>query len=190
MDSWKQVRWAEAGQIADVMNIPRDAVQDSAASPQQAFDMLRKRGETQLALRFLAHALPRLEAVAWAAQLLDQWSANASLTSPRRQALDHSLRWLGEPADEYRRAALEAADQAPEDSPERLLGYAVFMSGGSISQPDLPAIQPPQQVCAQLASAAVLVAAYRTDSPAAALDAACALGEKIAANGVQGAVPS
>jgi alpha-D-ribose 1-methylphosphonate 5-triphosphate synthase subunit PhnI len=138
-----------------------------------------------VAVRYLGHALPRLEAVAWAANLLQGWSRTVDPGLPERQALDCVMRWLEEPTDEYRRAAHEAAERASDKSAERLLGFAVFMSGGSISQADLPAVQPAQQVCGALASSAVLVAAYRTEDPKAALASACDVGEKVAELGVK-----
>lgn len=181
MAGWTQVKWTEARQIGELMNRPE--LGDPEASPEAAYRKLRTEGDLDTAVRYLAHALPRAETIAWAARLLDERSRTTELTVPERQALDRTVRWLEEPTDEYRRAAFEAAALAPEDSPERLLASAVFLSGGSISEPDLPPVQPQPQVCGQLAGTAVLTAAYRSPAPETALAAACDLGDKIAAEG-------
>lgn len=185
MAGWDQVKWTQARQVADQMKLDPASLDDPGADPKSGYLKLRNDSKVDVAVRYLGHALPRLEAVAWAAKLLRGWSRTADPGLPERQALDCVMRWLEEPTDEYRRAAQEAAERAGDKSAERLLGYAVFMSGGSISQPDLPAVQPAQQVCGALASSAVLVAAYRTDDPKAALASACDVGEKVAELGVK-----
>jgi hypothetical protein len=166
------------------MELDVSAVDQPDADPQAGYRKLRERGDMPVALRYLGHALPRFEAVAWAAHMLQLWSQNVA--ADERQALDCVQRWLEDPTEEYRRAAHEAGERARDGSPERLLADAVFMSGGSISEQDLPPVQPPQQVCGALAGSAVLVAAYRTADAKAALAAACDAGEKVAANGVKG----
>jgi len=186
MGTWTKVKWTQAGQIAEL--IERPGIADLEASPETGYRQLRTQGDLGTAVRYLAHALPRVEAIAWAAQLLDERSRATKLLVTERQSLDRTIRWLEQPTDEYRRAAFEAAGHAPEDSPERLLAYAVFMSGGSISEPDLPAVQPQQHVCGQLAAAAVLTAAYRSPAPDAALSAACDLGDRIASDGAKAPV--
>jgi len=182
MAGWSQVKWTQAGQIADLIGNP-SGIDDRDASPEAGYRQLRSRGDLNRAIRYIAHALPRFEAVAWAASLLDERSRSTPLDARERQALDHAIRWVEEPTDEYRRATFEAGEGTSEDSPERLLASAVFMSGGSISEVDLPPVQPSQQICGQLAAAAVMIAAYRSSDPAAALAAACDLGDKVAAEG-------
>jgi len=186
MGTWTKVKWTQAGQIAEL--IGRPGIGESEASPETGYRQLRDQGDLDTAVRYLAHALPRVEAIAWAAQLLDERSRTSKLLATERQSLDRTIRWLEQPTDEYRRAAFEAAGQAPEDSPERLLACAVFMSGGSISEPDLPAVQPQQHVCGQLAAAAVLTAAYRSPEADTALAAACDLGDRIASEGAKAPV--
>lgn len=185
MAGWDQVKWTQARQVAELMDLDHSQFQDPEGDPESAYRQLREAGDTSVAIRYLGHALPRFEAVAWAAHLLDLWSRSAPPELAERQALDCAIRWIEEPSEEYRRAAHEAAERAGDDSPQRLLAYAVFMSGGSISQPDLPAVQPPQQVCGALAAAAILAGAYRSAIPADALATACDAGEKVAALGAK-----
>lgn len=185
MAGWDQVKWTQARQVADLMKLDISTLRNPDADPESGYRELRERDETSVAIRYIGHALPRFEAVAWAAHLLRGWSDSANLGVAERQALDSTMRWLEEPTDEYRRAALQAAEAADGNSAEQLLGYAVFMSGGSISEPDLPAVQPPPEVCGRLAVSAILVSAYRTANPPDALAAACEAGEKVASLGAK-----
>jgi hypothetical protein len=181
---WDQVKWTKARQVADLMKLDASFLEDPKSDPETGYRKLREK-DLAVAVRYLGFALPRLEAVSWAAHLLDGWSRSKPPCEAQRQALDSVCRWLEEPTDEYRRAAHEAGERARADSPERMLADAVFMSGGSISQPDLPAVQPPQHACGGFAAVAVLAGAYGTPSPADALAAACDVGEKVAALGVK-----
>ena len=185
MAGWDQVKWTEARQVADLMKLDPSFLDVPEAHPEVGYLKLRGLGEMGAAVRYLAYALPRFEAVAWAAHLLHHWSRSSTLGVSQRQALDCVQRWLEEPNEDYRRAAHEAGENVASNSAERLLTDAVFMSGGSISEPDLPAVQPAQHVCGALAASAVLAAAYRTADPKAALAAACDAGEKVAAGGAK-----
>ena len=185
MAGWDQVKWTQARQVADLMKLDARALDDPEADPESGYRKLRERGDLDVAILYLGHALPRSEAVAWAAHLLKGWPRPAASGVPEQQALDSAIRWLEEPNEDYRRAAQEAADRAADDSAEALLARAVFMSGGSISEPDLPPVQPPQQICGRLAASAVLIAAYRTPTPKDALTAACDAGEKVASLGMK-----
>ena len=186
MTAWTQVKWTQARQVAGLMELDPSVLENPDADPEAEYRRLRERNETSVAVRYIGHALPRFEAVAWAAHLLHDWSRTLELGVAEQQALDSVQRWVGEQTEEYRRAAHEAGEKAARHSPEQLLAWAVFMSGGSISEPDLPAVQPPQHVCGRLAASAVLLAANRTADPNAALAAACDAGERVAAKGVEG----
>lgn len=183
MAGWDQVKWTEARQVADLMKLDASFLEDPRADPETGYRKLRDLGETGSAVRYIGYALPRFEAVAWAAHMIDQWTRASAPGVSERQALDCVQRWLEEPNEEYRRAAHEAGESVTSNSAERLLTDAVFMSGGSISEPDLPPVQPPQHVCGALAASAVLACAYGTANPKAALAAACDAGEKVAAGG-------
>ena len=185
MAGWSHVKWTRATQVGDLMALDLSWLEDAEASPETAFRKLRERGELGVAVNYLGHALPRLEAVAWATRLVGQWSRARDAGAEERQALDSVERWLDEPTEDYRRAAHDAARRAPDGSAEGILAYAAFMSGGSISEPDLPPVQPPPEVCGGLAASAVTIAAYRSASPEEALGKACDVGDEIAGEGVK-----
>lgn len=185
MDKWSKVKWTEARQIAEAMDTDAAALPDEGVDPRSYYVSLKKGGELDRALSYLGHALPRYEAVAWAAHSIRSMRSPSQPMPLDRQALDRTLQWVEEPTDEYRRAAYQAAEAASRDSPERLLAIAAYMSGGSIAPPDLPPVNPPQEVCGRIAATAVLVAAHRSGDATAALAAALENGEKVAAKGVE-----
>lgn len=186
---WNQVRWTQAHQIASLMDVDEAELPEEGVAPVAHYQALRAGGDRLTAVSFLGHALPRFEALAWAARVLDEQAAALTLARADRQALEHALRWLGEPNDWTRRAAMDAADAAGERSPERMLATGVFFSGGSISQPDLPPVMPPPELAGRFAAIAVTLAAARVEDGTAVLDRALDLGERVAADGMQVLAP-
>lgn len=188
MSEWNAVKFAEARQVAELMG--SEILPEADRTAPGHYDGLRSEGRHEEALLFIGHALPRLEVVTWAARLLEAESHRRPLDMADRQALDHALRWLGDSDDATRRAAYEAALEADERAPERLLGFAVFFSGGSVSLVDLPPVLPPPEACARCATGAVLLAAHRCEDSAAFIADALAAAEAIAAHGLDALQPA
>ena len=183
--AWRQVSWTEAQQVAALMGVDPDAAPAPGIAPDEHHRGLRDRGDRQAAVGFVAHALPRYEALAWAACVLDEQAATRTLSRADGQALDHVLRWLGEPNDLTRRAAMDAAEAAGARAPERMLATGVFFSGGSIADPDMPAVAPAPELAGRFAAIAVTLAAARTEDGDALLDRALDLAERVASDGLQ-----
>lgn len=190
MGDWTAVKLTGARQVAALMGVEKAALPGEEVTATDHFAALRAGGANADALGFIVHALPRLEAVAWAARLLDEESRGRTLAVEDRQALDRSLRWLDEADEPTRRAAYDAALDADERAPERLLGFAVFFSGGSISLPDMPPVLPPPEACARCAAGAVMLAAHRSGDPKALIARALALAEAIAESGLSALEPA
>jgi hypothetical protein len=182
---WSEVRWTEACQITELMGHDEADWPAPGVEPRAHFLALREAGARAEAAAFLGHALQRLEALAWACRILEQEAAGRALPLRDRQALDHALRWLGEPTDEHRRAAYEAAEAARDSAPERVLATAVFLSGGSLSLPDLPPVPPPPELAGRVAGVAVVMAAARSERRDEVLDRALDIGDKIAKIGAR-----
>jgi hypothetical protein len=182
---WNQVRWTEAHQIASLIGVDADDAPAEGVSPEEHYRALREAGDFGGAVTFLGVALPRLEALAWAGRVLEDDAAGRELKHADRQALDHALRWLGDPSEHARRASRDAAEAADERSPERLLALGVFFSGGTIADPEFQPVPPAPEVAGKLAAAAIVVAATRDPKTAqASLERALALGERVAADGI------
>jgi len=114
------------------------------------------------AVRFLAHALPKREAVWWA-WMCARRTAGESAPAPVRAALDATEKWIAHPGESQRRAAKAAADAAGLDCPAGCAGLAAFFSGGSLAPPEAPPVPPGEFLTAKAVSGAVVFAAVATE---------------------------
>ncbi len=183
-DTWTAVRLTEARQVAALMGLDRDDQPAPDVSVRRHFDVLRNGGQRFAALDYLGHALPRLEAIAWAARIVADAAAGEPPPPRARQALDVALRWLEEPSELHRRAAGDAAEAIPRPVAERLLASAVFYSGGSIAAAGAAPVMPPEHIAARYAVGAIRAVVHRDHDPAEALTRALTLGERIAEQGL------
>jgi hypothetical protein len=114
------------------------------------------------AVYFVAHLLPKREAVWWG--ILCAWHRARPQPAPEvGDALEAALRWVREPSEEHRRAAQGPGEKAGPATPAGALALAAFWSGGSLSRPDLPAVPPPDTLTHTAVAAAVLTAAAHGD---------------------------
>jgi hypothetical protein len=109
------------------------------------------------AIQFLAHYLPKRQAVFWAMSCTRQ---SAVETTPAAEAaLKSAEAWIAEPNEDNRQAALAAANDADTSTPAGATALAAYYSDG------LPATQDPKMnakayfMTAKLAGGAVLLAA-------------------------------
>lgn len=184
MQPWTKTNWTDAQQILEFADPKAHRKPDPAAigtQPHLFVGQLISAGKLSEAVQFIGHALPRYESIVWAAQSMLA-GTHADRADP---AVNAVLRWIDDPCDELRREAYDKAMQA-EDSPASLLGQAVFLSGGSISLPDLPPVLPPPDVCAKCTVAAVTIDADRHEDWRGSLRRAVDIGAGIASNGVGG----
>jgi hypothetical protein len=115
------------------------------------------------AIVFLAHLLPRREAVWWARQCVIAILGAAAEADPATRAADA---WVRAPEEETRRAALEIAAAGDESRAETWLARAAALSGGSRTAPDQEPRPPQPSACAQAANAAIILAIVAGDRPA------------------------
>lgn len=182
MVRWTRVKWTEAQQVTEQLDWPAEDA--ASAQPEAYFESLRAAGRLQDAASFLAQALPRHEAVAWAARSVRDLGAGDK--AGEADALKAALLWVQDPSESRRRAAWNASEQAPDDSPERFAALAAFFSGGSIAPEDCAPVPAPRDTAARFAAAAVLLAAVRSGDQVAGLGRALDAGDSLAASGVQG----
>jgi hypothetical protein len=110
------------------------------------------------AVRFLAHALPKREAVWWA-WICAKRSAGENPKPAIRAALDATEQWIAQPTEAHRRAAKAAADEAGMGVAAGCAGLAAFFSGGSLAPPEAPPVPPGEYLTAKAVSGAVIFAA-------------------------------
>ncbi len=133
-------------------------------------DALARSGRQADGVRALVHALPPREAIRWAAEYIRRTPpAGAGAAS----ALEAVERWLANPSDENRRAALEAAERAPGQA-AGVLAAAVFFSEGSVAPVQAPVVPPAPYAAARAASGAMMLAVVSSE-PAKANEKLAAL---------------
>jgi hypothetical protein len=130
------------------------------AAPRAFLDALVGAGEFPDAARFLAHALPKREAVWWACQCVRQAGA-PDAPPPVKAALEAAERWAADPSEENRRQAQAAAEAAELKTPAGCAAMAAFMSGGSLAPPNVPAVPPGEHLTAHFVAGAVMLAAVQ-----------------------------
>ena len=129
-------------------------------APQDLIQRLRDDEQVVEAINFLAHALPKREAIWWA------WScariaAGEEPPAAIRASLEATGRWIQEPTDANRRHAYELAQKADMATPAGCAGAAAFFSGGSLGPPDQPELPPDEFQAAKAIAGAVLLAAVK-----------------------------
>jgi hypothetical protein len=150
---WRRVKWTRAGQVAALAQAEAALAGLHDAPPPLAFAMLRA-DNPQVALRFLAQCLPRLEAVRWIAACLARTpvpppgSLDADGNPVHHVELRTQLRaaiadWLADPSDKRRRLVFDLAQALGFDVPEGAAGLAVFLSGGALGPPEVEQGVPP-----------------------------------------------
>jgi hypothetical protein len=127
-------------------------------TPRPYLDLLIERGLHTDAVRFLAYALPKREAVWWAclcaAEVLGPEPPAAAAA-----ALEAARAWVIDPRDEKRRAAFPAAEAADVGTPAGCAAAAAYFSGGSLAPPNLPVVAPPDHVTSDLAASSLTLSA-------------------------------
>lgn len=107
------------------------------------------------ALAFLAHLLPRREAVWWGCQCV------GAMLGPEAddEAMRLATQWVRDPDEDARRAALTFAESGDMRKATSWLARAVAHSGGSLLAPEHPPAKPTPEGCALSVNAAIVVAA-------------------------------
>ena len=182
---WTRVKWSEARQILSILGVAEgEAVADPGSRPKAYFDALRAAGQLPDAVSFLAQALPRLEAVTWAARSVRDIGEQAARKPPEAAALKAALLWVQDPSESRRRAAYDAATVADGSSAEALAALAAFFSGGSIAPGEYEPVPAPRDAAGRFAAGAILIAAVNSGDMTAALNRCLDAGEALASEGL------
>jgi hypothetical protein len=110
------------------------------------------------AVRFVAHALPKREAVWWA-WVSARRAAGDAPAPAIKAALDATEKWIAQPTDELCRRAMDAAQKAGLGTAAGCAGLAAFFSGSSLAPPEAPPVPPGEFLTAKAVSGAVILAA-------------------------------
>jgi hypothetical protein len=124
----------------------------------QFYELLGKRQLFADAERLLAHALPKREAVWWAAQCVKATFGD-QLPPTDKAAFAVAEEWAAEPTESNRRRAEGAAERTKHETAAGWAAAAAFFSGGSIAPPDMPEVPPTETLAAQAVIVAISLSA-------------------------------
>jgi len=127
-------------------------------TPAQLFDLLMEKQQFLDAIKYLSHALPKRESVWWACTCL-KLSAAIGADAKGVAALRAAEKWVNDPSEENRQAAMPAAEAARFGTPAGCVALAVFFSGGSLGPPNVAAIPPAETLTGDAVAGAVMLSA-------------------------------
>lgn len=149
----------KAGEIARYVTLSDagQAVLEPAAEPEEFAQRLAEANVHPDAVQVIAHYLPKRQGVFWALTCVRQ---TGPLPTPEAEAaLKAAERWIADPSEENRTAALKAADAADAGTPAGCTALAAYYADG------LPRTEDPRTnakayfMTAKLVTSAVLLAA-------------------------------
>jgi hypothetical protein len=158
-----------AAEICGNYGLSKEAQQRLRAdlTPPQFIEKLVEVEQYQDVFDFLAHGLPKEDAIWWAC-LSIRHAQGPKLPPKELAALKAVVEWVVKPDDPKRRAAYAAGEQAGLGTPVGRAAIAVFGSGGSLGPPDLPELAPEPYLTAKAVSGSVALASMQGDPNAAA----------------------
>ena len=134
---------------------PAKALLDDKLQTRQFFTLLSKQQLSLDAVRFLAHALPKREAIWWGACCVRTAFGDSEQSRTDRIALETAERWVSEPDEKNRRSAESAAEATGYATASGWLAAGAFWSGGSMAPPDMPDVPPKETLTPQAAVVAI-----------------------------------
>jgi hypothetical protein len=156
----KKVQQKLASDIFKHFDLEKEAASlaEPSFSPGQYLEALIEHKQFYTAVVFLAHALPKREAVWWACLC-----AKATISSKSSEddvaALKSAEQWVYKPTEDHRRAAEKLAEKTEFVTPSSWAAMAAFWSGGSITGEGEPPVPPAQYLYAHAVAGAVNLSA-------------------------------
>ena len=109
------------------------------------------------AVQFLAHYLPKRQAVFWAMSCVRQ--AGSELAPQGEAALKSAETWIADPSESNRKATLKTAEDADTTTPAGATALAAYYSDGLPQTPDSKTNAKAYFMTAKMVAGAVLMAA-------------------------------
>ena len=163
--SLRKINVRQASEIYQHFELTAEAatLEDDTLAPEACLGILIEAEQFEDAVRFLAHALPRREAVWWAC-LAARTVTRDEDADPRHQAaLEAAESWVFEPVEANRRKAELLAEKTRFRHPSGWAAVAAFWSGASITAETEPPVPPPTHLYAHAVTGAVMLAASLDD---------------------------
>ncbi len=179
MSEWTMVQWSQARQITDLLGVKPPEAPRAGVAPADYFAGLVEAERRRDAVNFLALALPRYEAIAWASDVLGAFGGTDRDLDELR-AFEIAREWIRSPSETLRRRAEALASAMDGETPEKHLLMAIFFSGGSIAPEGQPPVHPRDDLTGRLAGAVIVLTALAASDEKAALAEALIIGERLA----------
>ncbi len=112
------------------------------------------------AVKFLAHGLPKREAIWWAYLASEALEKDLDDTSTQ-SALAVIDAWVRQPTELHRREAGTLGQTLEYYTPTSWAATAVFWSGGSITPEDRPFVEASDEMCAEAVANAIVISAHK-----------------------------
>jgi len=147
--------------IANCSRQARELATPEVAPP----DFLNTLEERQLyydAILFLAHIMEPKPSIEWACKAIHELQPPGEPIAGQ-DCLTIAETWLKAPADPLRFTARDTAEKSGLEAPADCVAMAVYLSGGSVTPPDTPEVDPPPYGAQRLCSGAILMAAVLND---------------------------
>lgn len=125
--------------------------------PEQFAEVLFRNKRHSDAVQLIAHYLPKRQGVFWALSCVRQITPDPS--PEVEAALKAAEKWIADPSEETRKAALKAADAADAGTPAGCTALAAYYSDGMPRTDDTKANARAYFMTAKLVGSAVLLAA-------------------------------
>lgn len=137
-------------------------VADRAATPARFIEEMIAANCFNDAVKFLAHGLPRREAVWWAC--LAARHALVDDTDPDHEAAVVAAEaWAARPTEEHRLIAKQLAEKTAFKNAASWAATSAWWSAGSMAEPGQPEVPPPPFLYAQAVASAICLAAVLPD---------------------------
>jgi hypothetical protein len=149
--------------VLERADLAPEAAAVATGAPDAAAALLRilQAGMMADAARFMAHALPKREAVWWACMCARATAPEPP--PPDAAAVAAAEAWVRKPEEELRRAAMAKAEAAGFRSPEAWAAVAAFWSGGSMAPPGQPVVPPAEHLTGVAVAGSVSLSAVRRE---------------------------
>jgi hypothetical protein len=132
---------------------------DALVSVRTYLDSLRRDGLLNDAVDVLAYLLPKQYAIAWGCECWQAAQIDGKADPVEMSALAAAQRWLKDPSEEHRRAALQLADRLGYKTAGAWLAAAAGWSGGTMLPSAEYEVPPPPGLSGNAVAAALKLTA-------------------------------
>jgi hypothetical protein len=151
----------KCGPVCELFDVSEEgqALLDPEATVEQQLAVWRQANLVADARRLLSHALPPRHSLWWALLTLTEAHRQKAYPPKVVSAILAARDFVLNPTEAGRRLCHELAEAADSTTAGGVIGYAAFLSGGSMAPPECPPVLPMVHLCGRLCGVSVYLAA-------------------------------